>query len=207
MKTKFNIILFSLLLLSTIFLFSSCGQKNSNCGYDHTTDIYYKLSDDSKSKIPYTGYDTLIFKSDAGDTATLYGQGKKIYYETTTSGMSMADCGSTPQYTYHFENIEIDFKSVNPFLYQIGFIAYKNQRVISSSTNDISILVNNFEISGSNFEYANHSISIPEDSILLNGTYQTGGYINPQLKNVLFNFSKGILKFKDKYNITWTKLK
>lgn len=203
MKSKTH---YSIPILALALLISSCGQKESNCGYDKTTNVYYALSDDAKTKIPYTGTETIAFVSDAGDTATLTGQGKKDYDVTTTSGSSIADCGSTPQYTYHHENIKIDFVGGNSSLRNLTFTLYKAEEINNPVTNSIKILFNDVVLTKSNLEYINSIISSPQDSILLNGVYEAGVYISLNTKTVLINYNKGILKFTDTNNKIWTKI-
>ena len=70
MKTLQNLIV--LCLIATTF---ACGDKDDGCG--ERKDAYYYLSADAKSKIPYTGTDTLVFVSNTGDTARCIGQGTK----------------------------------------------------------------------------------------------------------------------------------
>jgi hypothetical protein len=75
MKTLQNLIV--LCLIATTF---ACGDKDDGC--EGQKDIYHYLSQDAKSKIPYTGIDTLRFVSNTGDTAICIGQGKKVTYDS-----------------------------------------------------------------------------------------------------------------------------
>ena len=123
MKTKTNSILFFAFLCSSALLFNSCTRRESNCGWENTTNVNQNLSDFNKVSY-YTGHDTLVFISNAGDTATLYGQGKQTYFDLTNSGISNADCGSTPQYTYHNENLDLVFSGSDNDLYKIEYHGY-----------------------------------------------------------------------------------
>ena len=76
--------LFSILLL--VMLIQSCS-KTDPCPKGQEN--YYNLTDEEKSKIPYTGTDTLVFISDKSDTATLIGKGKSQSYKRTTSGSTL----------------------------------------------------------------------------------------------------------------------
>ena len=168
-----------------------------------TVTTTYNVSDADKAKIPYTGTDTLIFKSDAGDTAILYGQGKIDYYITDQKGGGSADCPKT--YKYKYENVEVDFTSTNSNLYQLSFTAFMND--MGGTSSGVLIKANDLQICGSGFDYIDSKINNSEDSIFLNSIYQKGVYIQYSSKSVLFNYTKGILKFIDSNNKTWTKLK
>lgn len=87
--------LFNFLFLTSITLLASCGDESS-CGDNVPTYETYNLSADEKSKVPYTGTDTLIFVSNTNDTAILIGQGKKVYYEEQLIDAGPPDC-STPR--------------------------------------------------------------------------------------------------------------
>jgi hypothetical protein len=100
MKPK-NIIPFILLIG---LLEQSCGPKEG-CDDHESKNTYYKINEATKSKIPFSGTDTLVYISMDGDTATLIGQGKKSYTEKVAVKLSTDP--SCPAYDYdYFEHIE-----------------------------------------------------------------------------------------------------
>ncbi|MES2653960.1 MAG: hypothetical protein V4620_00115 [Bacteroidota bacterium] len=114
MKTLHLSILFLLILFS-----QSCGKVTDGC--PQSTNDFYNLTDEEKSKIPYTGNDTLVFISNQGDTATLIGQGKKQTYKNITVPLGNPDCGGT--HSENYEKIEFSFKGANIDLNNILFVA------------------------------------------------------------------------------------
>lgn len=81
---------FIICLLASTF---ACGKMGDDCG--ERKDRYYNLNSDTKRKIPHTGTDTLVFVSNAGDTARCIGQGTQVTYETVLTG---THCTSPPKY-------------------------------------------------------------------------------------------------------------
>lgn len=145
--------------------------------------------------------------SDAGDTVTLVGQGKTTSDVITTSVSAIADCGSTPQYTYHYENTSVSFTSSNSILKGLSLKVFMPSNLVVPSLTGINFSVGNVLMADNSMEYVNIHIPFPEDSILLNGKYEAGIFIdNYSNKTVLFNFSKGVLKFTDSNNKTWRKI-
>jgi hypothetical protein len=57
-------------LIILVILVHGC-KKETNCGDQTTITNFYYVSNEYKSKIPYSGYDTIIYASDANDTAKL----------------------------------------------------------------------------------------------------------------------------------------
>jgi hypothetical protein len=121
MKTKIYTILFFTFYSTLTVLLSTCKKdKGDPCAGSPAHTYNYYISDDNKSKIPYTGTDTLIFISDRGDTAKLYGQGKQTYNDVTSKPSSIDPDCSNLDYTY-YENIQINFVGNNPNLNQIKY--------------------------------------------------------------------------------------
>lgn len=138
LKTKNFYLLFSSVALSSILVFNTC-QKNDPCkGLDLSTDtVTYNLSNMNKANV-YKGNDTLVFISNAGDTAILYGQNKKDYYVSNLSQPSSADC---PKYAYYqYENFDLIFSGNNTQLYKIEYHGYVS--TVPQEVTDIS--VNNY---------------------------------------------------------------
>ena len=202
MKTKKNY--FVLLMAVTAMLgIQSCG-KGSPCeGRDMTDEItVYTIADSIKAKIPYTGWDTLVFVSDAGDTATLYGQGKRTYFKESFNSTS----GDCPKQTIRrYENNDFVFLG-SKNLSNLYFVVYRNHLDINPSTNSIKISSNDAVIDITNYKYLDSPKRI-FDSILLNGIYHKGVYTDDIKKNILFSFSQGVLLFNDNQNVRWTKIK
>ena len=194
-----------LLLFCTIILISSC-EKPSFCGEADVNTIY-NVSDADKSKIPYTGFDTLVFKSDAGDTATLYGQSKKDFY--TQYRQNDGDINCQKWHNYNYENFEYYYSSLDTFISQYIFTpfmyGYGNGYGNNPSSSSLKIVINGILYYDGDFTSINNNSNY-KDSTLINGKYYNGIYIGNS-KNILYNFKYGVLKFKDSNNITWTKLK
>src|ERR1700741_1853934 len=79
--------------ISVVFLLllnlNSCKRETNPCHDPVTTKE--TLDEDNKKKIPYTGYDTLTFISNNGDTLRFAGQGKDSDWYCTERYVS-ADC-------------------------------------------------------------------------------------------------------------------
>jgi len=189
-KTK----LLYIAIISLLFILQAC-KRDTDCGDLSDVITNYNIADSNKAKIPYTGTDTLVFVSDANDTAVLIGQGKNTYYQIVTKGLSSGDCPRSSVEKY--ETIEYYYKSVNLNLPYFKFITdlYDDFGGKPSTTN-ISININNYEISHSSFDYIS-SINIAEDSIQINSKYIEGIYWEfGSNKKTLFNFKYGLLKFQ-----------
>jgi hypothetical protein len=154
---KHKLLLIFLLFTSTFF---SC-RKDDDTPCDNK-DYHYNLSEEDKSKVPYTGYDTLVFVSNTNDTAVCIGQGKKQFYlrtvipNYTINNCSIPSTDNYEAYNYKFSsnnskfNIELDQykKNENGLEYiffqfnKIYFILY-NRRVGNPNSNNFidSILV------------------------------------------------------------------
>ncbi len=187
MKTTTKLL--SILLL--IILTQSCT-KDPSCGDLSDINIYYNIADSNKAKIPYTGNDTLVFISDANDTATLIGQGKKTYYKQVVKGNGYNDC---PRNTYYnYENIAIDFIGNDTTINLIQFII--NSKDLFSEENFIRISINDNQYSDFSTLQFIESNKIPDDSIFVKISEYEYGY-NMGNKIILFNLKYGILKIKD----------
>ena len=192
-----NIIL-KLFSIITLIMFTQSCTKNINCGDTNDMIYTYNVADSNKAKIPYSGYDTLIFISDKGDTATLIGQGKKTYYTTKTTNIGNADCPKNEIGKY--ENVEFVFNSTNKFVGSIKISLFKTNNVRNPTTNILSFTVNNKFIDDTAIEWI-ESIKQPQDSIFFNGGFFSGIYMDKF--NVLLNYKNGILKFKDLNDKFW----
>lgn len=102
------------ILIFSVIL-NSCQQKKSDCPQKNG---YHLLSNNNRAT-PYNGYDTLVFISNTGDTAILYGQGKKSYEKLISTVGNPCD-----NITYHDENLELIFTGNNSVLSKIGLHGY-----------------------------------------------------------------------------------
>ncbi len=214
MKIRFfHVLLFTLLCSITISLSHCKKDKGDPCaGYPSKTNNYY-VSDDNKSKIPYTGTDTLVFISDVGDTATLYGQGKQTYMQVlSTYSSNNPDCGNISY--WNFEHIVLTFigsnSAINKLVYGLSYpFVFQNNNPPSPITESNAL---GFEISsgigvliscGSFTSYANNNINYI-DSVAINGLTYKGVNLCDSSKG-LYNYQYGILRFKDASHKTWTR--
>ncbi len=198
MKTLNNAIGIKLLSIIFIIMLTQSCSKDTKCSFADTN-IYYNVADSNKAKIPYTGSDTLVFVSDQGDTATLVGQNKKTYYNTITKNNNTVDCPKIENKNY--ENIDLVFLSKldNLKILKVSVFAQIDINNLIFST----IRIYNFDklLIGRTFEFIdNKSI---EDSVFVNSSYLKGVYLDSE-KTILFNYSNGVLKYKDENNSRWT---
>jgi hypothetical protein len=98
-----------------MFVLQNCGPKGDGCEEHEPVNTYYNISAADKSKIPFTGTDTLVYISTDGDTAVLYGQGKSAFTEKVAQKWDPDPGCSTYDYNF-FENIEFVYKGNHPDL-------------------------------------------------------------------------------------------
>lgn len=177
--------------------------RNGKCGDQSDENIYYNIPDSNKIQIPYHGNDTLIFVSEAGDTATLIGQGKKQFYEKQTASIGYADCPKSKITNY--DNIKFEFidKNKSNFL-NLNFNSYP---VVSTNSSYIGTslkiqLSNKLEIINAGFAYMNYRQVIAT----INGKDILGCYLGDN-NDYFYSFQYGILKFKDFKSIDWFLIK
>jgi hypothetical protein len=103
-----------------MFALQNCGPKGDGCEEHETVNKYYNISADDKSKIRFTGTDTLVYISTDGDTAVLYGQGKRAFTEKVAEKWDPDPGCSTYDYDC-FENIEFTYRGSHPDLNYIFF--------------------------------------------------------------------------------------
>jgi len=184
-------------------LFQSCRGDSCTPGANDRY-ISYNIPDSNTAKIPYTGTDTLIFVSDAGDTATLIGQGKNTYYKKKTSVLGCsADCPCLEYASY--ENVDYVFQGNNNFIQSLAFKIYMPNNAGKPNFTYIAVDLNNINMVQRSFEYVYFN-KTPHDSIYIDGKYYSGVYFNDNTsKTLLFSISAGILKFRDFDNKIWIK--
>lgn len=170
----------------------SC-QPNESCPERETKYSQYYISEDDKSKTPFTGTDTLVYISNEGDTAILYGQGKKAFIEEVAQKTS-ADPGC-PHYDYnYFENIEFFYKGSNPELNLI-FIDF-NASVYSPIQTNADFFVNSRKYSGY-LGFINNNANYSDSLKLLDNTIYYG--IDA---GIFYNCKYGLLRVTTDHD-TW----
>jgi hypothetical protein len=103
-----------------MLVLQNCGPKGDGCEEHAPVNTFYNMKSFDKAKILLTGTDTLVYISTDGDTAVLYGQGKKAFTEKVAKKWDPDPGCSTYDYSY-FENIEFTYRGNNPGLNYIFF--------------------------------------------------------------------------------------
>lgn len=169
-------------------LTQSCS-KDTSCGDINEIVNNYNISADDKSKIPFKGNDTLIYISDAGDTATLIGTGKKVYIDQVRKDISgNADC---PKYTEdNNETISIEYNGNNPELYKVIY-----KIVASQDKTRLIYAINNYM--GSLTPYYFNEITFYSSDVMINNKNYKGRQINLlDSVNLIYNKDFGFLKIE-----------
>jgi hypothetical protein len=216
MKFKlYPITLISVLLICIITL-SNCspddGITPNDPGCQNETEHYY-LTDKDKSYIPYTGFDTIKMRNQAGDTLYFIGQGKQPF---TTSEFVLHNnpaCGNNGV-TKIYDGYEMIYKDRNNFVIDFGI--YKQLTLSGIQTRFLSMIDIKFDsighfISGiSNISDSRLNTYIGD--VLINGKsysqvskiYAFKDYKYPEgiifdsTKFIFINKSNGILKISIK---------
>lgn len=190
---------------------ASCDPYARKCpgeGADKTPTVH-KLSDDEIRKIPYKGKDTLIFISDAGDTAILYGQGKKHYMDALRGAVPTFDPDCPDYISKDLEKIEFAFQGTNNNLKQISLTYTSDYKYPSS--NDLIVNANEsymyLGLAALNYEGGY------KDSVMIRGRIFTGrnlmDYDDEKFEydsslTVLYNYHYGILRLSFLDGNIWT---
>lgn len=191
MKTK----LLYISIISLLFIIQACKRTEPDCGDLSDVITNYNISDADKAKIPYTGTDTLVFISDANDTATLIGQGKNSYYETIKTNISGGDCPRTK--VDKNETIDIEYSGNNNDLHTIKYNIHN-----SKDKTSIEYYINN--IYGQDYPYYLNTTSFYIDSVAIHGKYFRGtSIILPDVLNAVYNYNYGFLKIQFIGGKTW----
>lgn len=198
MKTK----LLYISIISLLFILQACKRTEPDCGDLSDVITNYNIADSNKAKIPYTGKDTLVFISDAGDTSTLIGQGKKTNYESVRTNISGGDCPRAGIDNY--ENIDMSFIG-NLFTFSKIYFRINTTDFYKNTLTGFEIKCNETFRVGSTLERVYFFLPI-SDSIFINNNYVKGKYIDDN-KSLLYNLNIGILKisFNNKIWILNTK--
>jgi hypothetical protein len=187
----------------------SCGVCLSGCSpsekcqeEEPSQHTEYRLSSDDKSRIPFTGTDTLIFVSNLGDTAVLYAEGKEQYMETVSSNRN-TDPGC-PFFDYaYYEHIGFSWKGLHP-----RFRKLRHSYFAKGESFYNQAYLDNEEVGFSGLEYANRESAYTEN-ILINGTNYKAVSLIPRANDtagaILYNYHFGILKIRQQNGTQWTR--
>lgn len=168
-----------------------CGEANVE--YDCKKDVYYNLTEDESNKIPYKERDTLIFLSDIGDTAIVYGILTKGYNYRKEGGG-----GNCPVWGIYAERRIFEFRSKVFELDSIstgwGINMYNKERTYFINNLGYPInKVNDISLYTDTVTYKGYKIQ----SIILDKS-------DSKIKSVLYNYNYGILRIVTTNNRTWT---
>ena len=181
------------MLFAVTFVFSNCKKDNTTgkCGGNK---YYHNLSASDKTKVPYSGTDTLVFVSNNEDTAVCLGQGKKQFY-VTSSFYANPDC---PPNTDYYEANSYLMASTNSN-FQLNFTLYKDDgyglpaiHVIRKQTDFRLSLVH------INYQAAENFI----DSLKVRNVWYKRATViwshgNPQADKLYYNQEFGIIKIQN----------
>ena len=190
---KNNFILSFVLFFTGVMLLNSCQPTSSGCPEVKSTS--YSLTSDDKSKLPYTGTDTMVFINNFGHMITLTGQGKVTNYETKIiKGAAPPEC-KQPSMSYEYQIINLI--SGDTLLYEIDFYLERVQ-----SPNYYSS-IGSWVINGGE-SYTNYFTTLLNDSAYTDTVFVNGKRINciiipadtGDISNVLYyNHNYGVLRF------------
>lgn len=195
-------------LLSTVWVsiatLSSCNLFPKEEPYEcpDRTD-YYQLSEDQKRILPYTGYDTIRFVSNTGDTLTCIGQGKQYFSTQKFEPYSDPGCGNHGTYS-NYEAYKIEFvdaiqnEKIELIHYDFAltgrykggstiYVTYKNGNGATSdyqiSRPTASNFLGSIEISGLVYNNVTKAESDPLDTAQFVLVNKTDGILKIQLNN------------------------
>jgi hypothetical protein len=191
----------SLLLIFFISTFFSC-RKDDDTPCDNK-DYHYNLSEEDKSKVPYTGYDTLVFVSNTNDTAVCIGQGKKQFYlrtvipNYTINNCSIPSTDNYEAYNYKFSSNNSKFK-IDVNLYRdskagIGLIP----KTLEAVFNDVSGFVFYLDDIGK-IRKKNYFDSLEIKNYSYKNVYISFQNFMPDLYKMYYNQEFGVLKIQNR---------
>jgi hypothetical protein len=173
-----------------MLVLQNCGPKGDGCEEHEPVNMYYNISADDKSKIPFTGTDTLVYISTDGDTAVLYGQGKSAFTEKVAQKWDPDPGCSTYDYNF-FENIEFVYKGNHPDLNFIHVDINASVYAPKKTNADITIGV----VSYSTYLGSLNYIPDYKDTVLINSFLYHGWKIVGTLNiPCVYNYQHGFLK-------------
>ncbi len=197
MMKKFSISLhyFKSLL---VFLVTICSLQN--CAKDpckgidpYPPDEYHNVPEQDLSKIPYTGFDTLVYVSDSGDTAALYGHGRFEYHDEIKASKAI-HCYSS--YSRLYQHLEYSFAgndSLNTVLYNVYMNDYDET--------GLYFRLNKLGVGGSTLFY--NLDSQYNSSIVLNGKNIPARWVAKSYVEFYYNYRYGFLQIKFIPGKTW----
>jgi hypothetical protein len=179
------------------FVIQSCKPDGADCS-NYKSD-YKNISDENRNKIPYHGYDTLVYISNSNDTVSLIGIGKKNDFEEGSQSYTPVECGNRC-YTY-YERIVYNFSSNNIHLPKMMVSYLKHYDGISINLLNQSCfgnidVINNLKFIYDSISYDNRKVPVALISNINDSTF------------CLYNCQIGVVKIIQKdANMTWTLLK
>lgn len=183
-----------------MLLLQNCGPKGDGCEEHEPVHSYYKISEADKDKIPFTGTDTLVYISTDGETAILYGQGKKAFNEKVAEKWDPDPGCSTYDYNY-FQNIEFTYRGSHPDLNYI-FIDF-NASVYGPAQTEADITIG--EVRYSTYFGRIHNSSNYIDSVNIKSiTYQGRKIFGDANLPCVYNYQFGFLQITTS-NKVWLK--
>jgi hypothetical protein len=201
---RMKLLFLFLICLPSLLLTEACSLlvgDGINCGDGPKTHSFY-MSESDKSKIPFSGTDTLTYKGTNGELALLYGQGlvKKASCE---SADNMADPGC-PDDANCYESISVSYTGDNPHLNRIFLRYIANKYDPAHSTFDLTIGYHTFD--EYSLGYLNYSTNYA-DTVVINSIVYLGRKITidaPNNYSVIYNYQHGVLKITTS-NVEWLK--
>ena len=196
MKKILSLIL--IIFISSIF-FQNCRRKDE-CPPVVPFVKNYEIPDGDIANIPYKGYDTLTYISDAGDTAMLYGHGrKKSVYWAVKETVNAEHCKVDNSYYYY--KVETELTGSDTALSRIKYEIYVRKEFPTEIQMSYYI---NLIPDGYTPDFINNQ-SKYKDSIQINGKFYTGRRLNIEnTLNYLYNNKYGFLQIKFESGKTWT---
>ncbi len=185
------------LLLFFFISIISC-RKDSSSGSCGGRNTYNYLNEADKTKVPYNGFDSLVFVSNKNDTAICIGKGKEVYFNNYKIN-SNPDC--QPDYLC---NEVIEYKYSSKIDNKLNFIVSLKSWDYDGSADVLKIYFDN-KVLGTIFSYldtkyySNHNV---------NGTLKSGlmFYEDTSYSTTFFyNLKEGILQFKTP-TIEWNRI-
>lgn len=169
-----------------LFLMQNCGPGECEPHTPiHTT---YNINIADKSKIPFSGTDTLVYFNTDADTAIFLGQGKKEFIEEVPYNRG-GDPGC-PRIDYnYYEHIEYIFKSDHSILKELIFSAYVDNK---KDENALMCLNTIYKNNGYRLKSVNAE-PLYKDSVEIKGTIYYGLTVYSGSTKFLYNWKYGFL--------------
>ncbi len=183
---------FTKLILGLIFTLIGAIGCQKDC---HHREFYYKVSERTKSNLPYTGLDTLTFvRTTHGDTHTFIGQGIRYGNEIRSDAV---ECSPT-----YYHEVQLIYYVSKTFMYPITVI-YKTKE-FSRGEHEIDFRSSQFSGSISFTDYANlDSINIlGKNYYNVNSMFNTWHFSDNNLR-AHFDQHAGCIRMETYKNELW----